>query len=103
MAGDRDKAEAQLDALQVSGIPNYFGEQRFGHRGAMSNRRWPCSREEGRPRAAQLYLSAARSFLFNQVLAGRVEQRTWNRPLPAKSACWTSRTAVSKPIPWIRR
>jgi tRNA pseudouridine13 synthase len=31
-----------------------------------------------------IYLSAARSFLFNQVLAWRVEQGTWNKPLPGE-------------------
>ncbi|EIC30360.1 MULTISPECIES: tRNA pseudouridine(13) synthase TruD [Methylomicrobium] len=83
--GDRDKAEAQLDALQVSGIPNYFGEQRFGHRGRNVEQALALfqGKKAGREQRS-LYLSAARSFLFNQVLAGRVEQRTWNRPLPGE-------------------
>jgi tRNA pseudouridine13 synthase len=83
--GDRDKAEAQLNAIRASGIPNYFGEQRFGHQGRNVGQALSMfqGKKAGREQRS-LYLSAARSFLFNQVLAVRVEQRTWNRPLPGE-------------------
>jgi tRNA pseudouridine13 synthase len=84
--GDRDEAEAQLDSIKASGIPNYFGEQRFGHQGRNVERALALFQGKKADREQRsLYLSAARSFLFNQVLASRVEQRTWNRPLPGES------------------
>jgi tRNA pseudouridine13 synthase len=83
--GDRDQAEAQLNSIRSSGIPNYFGEQRFGHQGRNVEQALGLfqGKKAGREQRS-LYLSAARSFLFNQMLAIRVEQRTWNRPLPGE-------------------
>jgi tRNA pseudouridine13 synthase len=83
--GDQDKANAQLNLIKSSGIANYFGEQRFGHQGG--NVEQALSLFQGKKVSRELrsiYLSAARSFLFNQILAARVEQQTWNRPLPGE-------------------
>jgi tRNA pseudouridine13 synthase len=83
--GDRDKAGDQLSSIKAAGIANYFGEQRFGHQGR--NVEQALSLFQGKKVSRELrsiYLSAARSFLFNQVLAARVEQQTWNRPLPGE-------------------
>ncbi|MDZ4152086.1 tRNA pseudouridine(13) synthase TruD, partial [Methylicorpusculum sp.] len=81
--GDKALMQSQLEILQKEGIANYFGEQRFGHGGqnvtkalAMFNG-MKCKREQ-----RSIYLSAARSYLFNCLLARRVEQNTWNQPLP---------------------
>ncbi len=84
LAGDRDALERRLMQIQANGIPNYFGEQRFGHGGG--NLR--AARDlfngtlgrVGRQRRG-LYISAARSLLFNLVLAHRVEAGNWNRIL----------------------
>ncbi|MDD1612476.1 MAG: tRNA pseudouridine(13) synthase TruD [Methylococcaceae bacterium] len=81
--GDQDKASAQLSAIKVSGIANYFGEQRFGHQGR--NVEQALSLFQGMKFSRDLrsiYLSAARSFLFNHILAARVAEQNWNRPLP---------------------
>jgi tRNA pseudouridine13 synthase len=72
-----------LDAL---GVPNYFGEQRFGRDGSNVERarQWICSR---RPRASigaferGLHLSTARALLFNAVLGARVAAGTWSTPI----------------------
>jgi tRNA pseudouridine13 synthase len=83
--GDREKTHSQLAAIKATGFPNYFGEQRFGHQGR--NVEQALALFQGRKVSRELrslYLSAARSFLFNQVLAVRVEQQTWNRPLPGE-------------------
>ncbi len=81
--GDRDIAEQQLRQIQQHGFPNYFGEQRFGHQGrniekALAMFRGAKIKREQR----SIYLSAARSFLFNLILAERVNTQTWNRALP---------------------
>ena len=60
------------------GVPNYFGPQRFGHSGANLARvadglRALRSHERG------FVLSAARSLVFNAVLAVRVRDSSWDR------------------------
>lgn len=78
--------EQRLDCIRQGGVPNYFGEQRFGHGGGnltqaqamFAGRRVHDRHQRG------LYLSAARSFLFNRVLAQRVLDNTWNQALPGE-------------------
>ena len=81
--GDRDAAEGVL-AKVPAGVPNYFGEQRFGHNGGNLDlvNRIVADEEAGKrrriPRNQKAFaMSAARSWLFNQVLAARVEQGNW--------------------------
>jgi len=63
------------------GVPNYFGEQRFG-RGAANLSRAEEVLVQGRKIKDKflrgLYYSAARSWLFNLILAKRVGDGTWN-------------------------
>ena len=76
----------QLDRIRDQGMANYFGEQRFGQQGdnveqavrAFSNTR--RSRKLSRSKRS-LYLSALRSFLFNQVLSKRIQQGIWDKPV----------------------
>jgi len=87
--GDRDAVEQRLAAIRASGVPNYFGEQRFGHDdGNLARARALfAAPAQGRgPRHVRheergLLLSAARSHIFNAVLAERVQARTWNQAL----------------------
>jgi len=81
--GDRDIAEQQLRQIQRHGFPNYFGEQRFGHQGRNIEKALAMF-QGGKVKREQrsIYLSAARSYLFNLVLAERVKAQTWNRALP---------------------
>ncbi|MFZ5622783.1 MAG: tRNA pseudouridine(13) synthase TruD [Pseudomonadota bacterium] len=79
--GDRALAEARLRALAARGVPNYFGTQRFGRDGGNLEAAARMLRGESRRPARYergLYLSAARSHLFNQVLAARVAAGTWD-------------------------
>jgi tRNA pseudouridine13 synthase len=81
LAGDRDALEQRLRQLRDQGVPNYFGEQRFGRNGAtlLQARRWMSSGGRRLTRTKRgLYLSALRSFLFNTLLAARVEAGNWN-------------------------
>ena len=78
--GDHALLNARAEALRVHGVPNYFGEQRFGHQGANVQRALAMFSGKLRTRDRALrgiYLSAARSYLFNQVLAQRVRGNTW--------------------------
>lgn len=80
--GDRHAAEQVLEQLRDRGVPNYFGEQRFGREGGnlAQARSMFGGRRVDRQRRS-LLLSAARSHIFNVVLAARVEQRAWDLPL----------------------
>lgn len=86
-SGNTDQLKRRIDAAK-SGVPNYFGPQRFGNGGQNLKRgRALLSGSLGRvPRHERgLYLSALRSHLFNRVLAARVKQGNWNRLLPGEA------------------
>lgn len=79
--GDQALLDARLSQIAL-GVPNYFGEQRFGINGGNLDRaRALFNGTLGRtPRFERgLYLSAARSQLFNRVLAERVRDGSWNQ------------------------
>lgn len=81
--GDRLQTERQLEQIQRQGYPNYFGEQRFGHHGQNLDRCLEMfAGRRVKPEQRSLYLSAARSYLFNLILAQRVNQGNWNLGLP---------------------
>lgn len=75
----------RMERIAAGGVPNYFGPQRFGRdagnlsaviaaAGAIAEGR------RGRGRSDQGFmLSAARSLIFNAILAERVRAGTWNR------------------------
>lgn len=79
-----DELIKRIEHVKSNGVPNYFGEQRFG-------------REEGNLYRAEeiliqqrkvkdrflkgIYYSAARSWIFNQILGYRVHIQSWNTPL----------------------
>lgn len=82
MAGERDAVDARLRAIAARGVPNYFGEQRFG-RGGDNVRKAVAMFAGGRVKREErtMLLSAARSELFNRVLAARVEAGNWDAAL----------------------
>ncbi|RDS85980.1 tRNA pseudouridine(13) synthase TruD [Dyella psychrodurans] len=80
--GDRAHAEQVLQSIVTRGVPNYFGEQRFGREGGnvAQARAMFAGRRVDRDKRSIL-LSAARSHIFNSVLAARVERDVWDKPL----------------------
>ncbi|MDG4553298.1 MAG: tRNA pseudouridine(13) synthase TruD [Candidatus Competibacter sp.] len=85
--GDPTELTARFERIAATGVPNYFGEQRFGREGGNLERAAAMleGREKVRDRQQRgLYLSAARSALFNAVLARRVAEGSWNRALPGE-------------------
>jgi len=83
VSGDRAATEQTLTATSAHGVPNYFGEQRFGRDGGnvIQARAMFAGRRVQRTMRG-LLLSAARSQLFNNVLAERVAAGSWSRALP---------------------
>jgi tRNA pseudouridine13 synthase len=85
VTGDRNAIEANLQAIASHGVPNYFGAQRFGHDGGnVEQGRAMLAREirVRNPKMKGIYLSAVRSFVFNEVLALRIQQGLWGKTLP---------------------
>ena len=92
--------EQQLQTISANGVPNYFGPQRFGFGGnnikealtlfardaskvlvdtapaKKKNKRKGVPREQN-----SMELSAARSLIFNEILAARVRDGSWNTGL----------------------
>ena len=67
-----------------SGVPNYFGEQRFGQSfGNLHSGLAILSGElvERQRNKRSMYISALRSYLFNRVISTRIDQGTWDSPL----------------------
>ena len=81
---DKLAFEQKIARVLTHGVPNYFGEQRFGrnannlpeaHAILVDGKRIRDKQKRG------LMLSAARSYLFNQVLAARVLANNWQELL----------------------
>ncbi|MDR2012304.1 MAG: tRNA pseudouridine(13) synthase TruD [Rhodanobacter sp.] len=78
--GDSAHLAARLAVIGERGVPNYFGEQRFGrdrHNLALAETLFAGRRLPREQRG--FALSAARAELFNAVLALRVSDATWDR------------------------
>ena len=91
--GSPEEFEERLRQIERTGIPNYFGSQRFGRQ--LSNltlvQAWMSAELD--PSAAavnsqaipkqrfkrSMLFSAARSYLFNQLLSKRLQLGNWNR------------------------
>lgn len=83
--GERSAVESALERISRLGVPNYFGEQRFGREGAnlRNAARLFAGRRMGRSQRG-LALSAVRAWLFNRVTAWRVTDGSWQRALPGE-------------------
>jgi tRNA pseudouridine13 synthase len=84
LQGDCEDIDSRFRLIEKRGAPNYFGSQRFGRNAGNLERARAMFRGEIRVRDRKkrgLYLSAARSWLFNKVLAKRVERDDWDRPV----------------------
>lgn len=71
---DPEALVARLELVRDGGVPNYFGEQRFGHDGGnlVKARQMFEGRKVKDRNKRSLYLSAVRSELFNQVASARL-------------------------------
>ena len=88
----------RCDVIAKRGVANYFGSQRFGRNYSnldqaiklFSNPGFKLTRQK-----RSIYLSAARSWLFNSILSVRINRNIWNKRLAGdvfmldgKSACF---------------
>lgn len=82
-----ERLDERLQQIASSGVPNYFGAQRFGREGGnlIRARDWLVHGRSIRQRQQRsMALSAARSWLFNRVLEARVQEGQWLDVLPGE-------------------
>ena len=83
-AKESDELNERLNFVAKYGFPNYFTEQRFGRDGHNLTQaiRWAKGEIKVKDRKKRsFYLSAARSEIFNLVVAERIEQNVADRVL----------------------
>ena len=96
VADSKQQVEQHLQTINDMGVPNYFGPQRFGFGGnnikeALNLFSRPVSsnatsRKKSKRKSApreqnSMELSAARSLIFNEIVAARVQDDSWNTGL----------------------
>ena len=97
--GGIERVIERCELIRQLGIPNYFGEQRFGQ--GLGNlvdaeRMFSQPRKRIPRHKRSLFLSAARSWMFNTILSERIQAGTWNQRikgdvfmLDGRSACFS--------------
>ena len=74
--------EKRWQEIVSEGVPNYFGEQRFGIDGGNIERSialFSGTKIKDKKKRG-IYLSAARSYLYNQVIHSRIQLGVFNKP-----------------------
>lgn len=99
--GEPTAIDERLRQIAARGLPNWFGEQRFGRGGdnvesALSMFAGRRVRHDQR----SILLSAARSELFNRVLAARVREGSWDAGLEGEVWTLSGSRSVFGPEPW---
>jgi tRNA pseudouridine13 synthase len=99
--GDRTAVERRIAMIRERGVPNYFGEQRFGRGGAnIAQARAHFAGQRMRRHESGLAISAARSLLFNAVLASRVADESWDSALDGEVWMLAGTHSIFGPEPW---
>ena len=99
--GEAAAIDARLHAIAERGVPNYFGDQRFGRGGDnVANALAMFGGRRMRREQRAMLLSAARSQLFNQVLSSRVADGSWNQGLDGEVWMLDGSRSVFGPEAW---
>jgi len=77
---DVDELVRRWHVVSNFGVPNYFGEQRFGiHGGNIAKALSLFSGQKVKDKKKRgMYLSAARSLIFNQMISQRIDKQTFD-------------------------
>ncbi len=92
--------EQRLHTIKVKGVPNYFGEQRFGFNGNNLNMAQKMFAGEIKVKdrtKRSLYISSVRSYLFNQLLSQRVQLQQWDQLLAGDVPMFNGKTRPIDP------
>lgn len=105
VTADHALLDQRLQLLLEQGVPNYFGPQRFGIDSgnlALAQRILVDQvKIKNRPKR-QMAISAARSYLFNLVLAERVKRDCWRQLMPQETALKVAGQALPSGPLWGR-
>jgi len=84
---DTAELSERLAVIEHRGVPNYFGEQRFGRQGnnLQLASDWARGKRLSRNKRS-LAISVIRSYVFNEALAQRVASDSWDRLQPGDKA-----------------
>ena len=87
LSGHSSALEHRLRVIQEQGVPNYFGEQRFGRAGNNLELADVFAAGKRLPRHKRsIAISTMRSLVFNEQLDERVRAGTWNQVLAGDKA-----------------
>ena len=77
---DQAVVTERIERIRALGVPNYYGEQRFGRGGSNIGLAdaWAKGKRLSRNKRS-LAISTVRSYVFNETLSTRVEGGTWNQ------------------------
>ena len=87
-SGSSDDAEQRLQLIKIKGVPNYFASQRFGHNAnnlVFADQLLVSGKRVKDRFKRNIYYSAARSWLFNLILAERIRRVNWNNAVAGDS------------------
>ena len=88
ITGISEEVEQRLQWIKQHGVPNYFTAQRFGHNAnnLVYAEQLLLNGKRVKDRFKRsIYYSAARSWLFNLVVAERIRQHTWDKAIAGDS------------------
>lgn len=83
LQGDESSWQQRLQQIADAGVPNYFGKQRFGHQMNNLNRALDLLEKNKmrrlKPQKRGIFLSAMRSWIFNEILSQRIFDKTFTQ------------------------
>lgn len=83
LTGEQQFWQQRLELIRDNGVPNYFGLQRFGHDMGNLSRSLNLIQHNKlrrlKPHKRSIYLSAMRSWLFNQVVSNRIDREAFEK------------------------
>lgn len=88
--GNLEALDTRLKLIKFQGVPNYFGEQRFGidSQNLMAAKTWIEEKKRLQRSLEGLYLSSLRSYIFNAILRERIKQCELSQLQTLSGALW---------------
>ncbi len=88
--GGQHTLQQRLERIKEEGVPNYFGEQRFGidNQNLQAARTWIEEKQRIKRSLEGIYLSALRSYVFNAILRQRLETAPLDAVQSLTGALW---------------
>lgn len=98
---DVESVEKRVESVISGGVPNYYGAQRFGRDGnnVLEAKRW--GRDNVRTRnqnKRSMYLSTARSWIFNHIVSDRINQDCFSTLVPGDIVMLANETKLEESV-----